>query len=150
MHESIERLERLLTLAVLLLLGIALTNDLLGDLTLPGAVVGMLVVFVVRPLTAYLALVVRTRAESGDEAPGARPRLTRGEQLATAFFGVRGVGSLYYLAYAGGAATFPGLSEIWAAVAFTIGLSVLVHGITATPVMARLESRREACTPAAA
>ncbi len=142
MHESIDRLERLLTLAVLLLLGVALTNDLLGDLTLPGAVVGVLLVFVVRPLTAYLAL----RAggpRPGADAGEARPRLSRGEQLATAFFGVRGVGSLYYLSYAAGEADFPGLSEIWATVAFTIALSVLVHGITATPVMSRLERRRD-------
>jgi NhaP-type Na+/H+ or K+/H+ antiporter len=101
----------------------------------------VLLVLVVRPLTAYVALVVGTR-RTGDDGLH-RPQLSRGEQLATAFFGVRGVGSLYYLAYAAGAATFPGLSEIWAAVAFTIGLSVLVHGITATPVMTRLEQRRE-------
>ncbi len=141
MHESIERLERLLTLAVLLLLGVALTNHLLGDLTLPGVVVGVLLVFVVRPLTAYLALGVGPA--SGPAGPEHhRPRLTRRERLATAFFGVRGVGSLYYLSYAAGEAAFPGLSEIWAAVAFTIGLSVLVHGTTATPVMTRLEDRR--------
>jgi NhaP-type Na+/H+ or K+/H+ antiporter len=144
MHESIDRLERLLTLAVLLLLGVALTNDLLGDLTLRGAIVGALLVFVVRPVTAYAALRLGRRAgDRTDQARVARPRLARGEQLATAFFGVRGVGSLYYLSYAAGEAEFRGLAEIWATVAFTIGLSVLVHGITATPVMARLERRRE-------
>jgi len=146
MHESIDRLERLLTLAVLLLLGVALTNDLLGDLTLPGVVVGVLLVFVVRPLTAYAALSVGAARERETETQGrggARPRLTQRERLATAFFGVRGVGSLYYLSYAAGAAAFPQLSQIWAAVAFTIGLSVLVHGITATPVMTRLERHRE-------
>lgn len=140
MHESIERLERLLTLAVLLLLGVALTNDLLGDLTVPGMVVGALLVFVVRPATAYVALVARRRSAATSHV---RPLLTRDEQLATAFFGVRGVGSLYYVSYAAGEAAFPGLEQIWATVGFTIGLSVLVHGVAATPVMARLESRRE-------
>ena len=143
MHESIDRLERLLTLAVLLLLGVALTNDLLGDLTLAGGR---------RRDAARLRGATRSRRTprlrlgarrvATDEA-GTRPRLTRGEQLATAFFGVRGVGSLYYLAYAAGEADFPRLAELWAAVAFTIALSVLVHGITATPVMTRLERRRE-------
>jgi NhaP-type Na+/H+ or K+/H+ antiporter len=142
MHESIDRLERLLTLAVLLLLGVALTNDLLADLTVRGAVVGILLVFVVRPLTAYAALRLGARRGSDDPAQP-RPRLSRREQLATSFFGVRGVGSLYYLSYAAGEADFPGLSEIWATAAFTIGLSVLVHGITATPVMTRLERQRE-------
>ena len=142
MHESIERLERLLTLIVLLLLGVALTNDLLAGLTWQGALVGVLLVFLVRPLTAYLALrPAGRRASSGDG--GVRPQLTPRERFATAFFGVRGVGSLYYLSYAAGEADFPGLSQIWAAAAFTIGLSVLVHGIAATPVMTRLERHRE-------
>ena len=79
-----------------------------------------------------------------------RPQLTRREQVATAFFGVRGVGSLYYLSYAAGAATFPQLAEIWAAAGFTIGLSVLVHGITATPVMTRLERQRDVDGPVGA
>ena len=61
------------------------------------------------------------------------------ERSAAAFFGVRGVGSIYYLAYAAGEAHFDHLEQLWATVAFTIGLSVLVHGILATPVMRRLE-----------
>ena len=142
MHESIERLERLLTLVVLLLLGVALTNELLGDLGWRGALIGVLLVFVVRPVTAYLSLRPGGRRASSGVGQ-ARPQLEAGERFATAFFGVRGVGSLYYLSYAAGQADFPGLAEIWATVAFTVALSVLVHGITATPVMSRLERRRE-------
>ena len=142
MHQSSERLERLLTLVVLLLLGVALTNELLGDLTWRGALVGVLLVFVVRPVTAYLSLRPGGRRASSGVGQ-VRPQLEVGERFATAFFGVRGVGSLYYLSYAAGQADFPGLAEIWATVGFTIGLSVLVHGITATPGMSRLERRRE-------
>ena len=150
MHESIDRLERLLTLAVLLLLGVALTNDLLADLTVPGVVVGVLLVLVVRPLTAYAALTIGAARERRSERSGRggdRPRLTQRERAATSFFGVRGVGSLYYLSYAAGAATFPQLAEIWAAAGFTIALSVLVHGVAATPVMTRLERHREVGGP---
>ena len=134
MHQTVERLERLLTLAVLLLLGSALTDTLLGDLTWQGVFVGVALLFVVRPASAYLALrVLPGRDRMGDRV------LSRGEELACAWFGVRGVGSLYYLAYAQGQADFPGLSTLWATVGFTIALSVLVHGVTATPVMRRLE-----------
>lgn len=137
MHESIERLERLLTLIVLLLLGVALTSNLLGDLSWRGALVAVALIFVVRPLSALFALRVGSgRDRVGDRYLGPR------EQWATAFMGVRGVGSIYYLAYAAGHATFPGLEELWATVAFTIALSVLVHGVAATPVMNRLEERR--------
>jgi NhaP-type Na+/H+ or K+/H+ antiporter len=134
MHEAIERLERLLTLGVLLVLGSSLTNSLLGDLTWQGAVVGLALVFVVRPVTALLALRLGRRHDRmGDRC------LTSGEELATAWFGVRGVSSLYYLAYAAGEAEFPGMEQLWAVVGFTIAVSVLVHGTTATPVMRRLE-----------
>ncbi len=137
MHESIERLERLLTLVVLLLLGVTLTSNLLGDVTLRSVLIAAALVFVVRPLSAVFAL----RVGSGKDRVGDRTLGSR-EQLATAFFGVRGVGSIYYLAYASGQAKFPGLEELWATVAFTIAFSVLVHGMAATPVMRRLEDHR--------
>jgi NhaP-type Na+/H+ or K+/H+ antiporter len=137
MHTSIERLERLLTLTVMLVLGAALSNTLLAQLTWEGAVVGMLLVLVVRPLTAWFSLRVGPRGkQAGDR------RLTSNEELATAWFGVRGVGSLYYLAYAAGEADFSGLPSLWATVGFTIAVSVLLHGITATPTMRRLELTR--------
>lgn len=137
MHGAIERLERLLTLGVLLLLGSALTNHLLASVTWQGAVVAALLVFVVRPVAGLVAL----RVGWGGDRMGPRD-LTGPEELATAWFGVRGVGSLYYLAYAAGEADFPRIEELWATVACTIALSVLVHGITATPVMRRLDARK--------
>ena len=144
MHESIDRLERLLTLAVLLLLGSALTNHLLPHLTWEGAAVGLLLVLVVRPLSGLVALRIGWgRDRMGD------CELTPQEELAVSWFGVRGVGSLFYLAYAAGEAKFPGIAELWATVAFTIAFSVLVHGVTATPVMRRLDARKHQRSAAA-
>jgi NhaP-type Na+/H+ or K+/H+ antiporter len=139
MHQVVERLERLLTLSVLLLLGVALTHGLLGDLTWQGALVGVALIFLIRPLAGVLAV----RLGRGQDRVGDRT-LGRGEGLATAFFGVRGVGSIYYLAYATGEADFGDVEVLWATVGFTITLSVLWHGITATPAMARLERSRSA------
>ncbi len=138
MHESIERLERLLTLSVLLLLGSALTNTLLGDLTWRGAVVGVALIFLVRPITGLFALRV---GPFGDRLGGRS--LTRAEERATAWFGVRGVGCLYYLAYAASEAEFERVDELWATAGFAIAVSVLVHGMTATPIMRRLEAAQE-------
>jgi len=138
MHESIERLERLLTLVVLLLLGVALTNGILENLGWRGMLIGFALVFVIRPLTGIVALRIgHGRARMGKESLDPR------ECWATAFFGVRGVGSLFYLAYAMGEADFGDHEQLWAIVAFTVTLSVLVHGITATPVMKRLETLAE-------
>ncbi|QIM22255.1 sodium:proton antiporter [Phycicoccus sp. HDW14] len=136
MHDVIHRLETLLTLVVLLGLGFAITTGLLANLDWRGVLVGVALVLVVRPVAGYLSFVgYRCSAEHG--------RLDAGERVAVAFFGVRGVGTLFYVAYATGAASFPEERWLWSTVGFTIALSVLVHGVLATPVMRRLDRRRD-------
>ncbi len=137
MHQVIERLELLLTLVVLLLLGLSMTNGLLRSLPWESVALAVLLVFVIRPAAGLVGMYLGS-CRIGDH------ELTLGEKATIAFFGVRGVGSLYYLAYATGQAEFPDHQLLWSTVAFTIALSVLVHGITATPVMRRLEQRRGA------
>lgn len=139
MHQVIERLERLLTLVILLLLGIALTGGLLNSLSWPGAALGVLLLLVIRPVTGWVALRLggRPRERVGDRHLGPQ------ERWATAFFGVRGIGSLYYLAYATGHGNFSDAAALWSTVAFVITLSVVVHGVSATPVMRWLDERRE-------
>lgn len=132
MHEVAERLERLLTLFVLLVLGIALTRGLLEALDWRGVLLGVGVLLVVRPVTAWLALLP------------CRKVIPAGERGAIAFFGVRGIGSLYYLAYAAGEVPALGADWLWSTVAFTVVASVLLHGVLATPVMRRLEVRTSA------
>ena len=133
MHEVIERLERLFTLVVLLLLGIAFSGGLLVGLDWRGVLVGLLVVLVLRPVTAALALGVRPRRDP--LAGGLSPR----GRLAVSFFGVRGVGSLFYVAWATSRTEIADAAWVWSTVAFTIALSVVVHGMAATPFMRRLE-----------
>ncbi|MGA8255096.1 MAG: hypothetical protein WB767_00825, partial [Nocardioides sp.] len=58
---------------------------------------------------------------------------------AVAFFGVRGVGSLFYLAWAAGETDLADLAWLWSTVTFTVALSVVVHGVLTTPFMRRLE-----------
>jgi NhaP-type Na+/H+ or K+/H+ antiporter len=138
MHGVVERLERLMTLLVLLLLGMAMTRGLLEHLDWRGVVIALALVLVVRPLAGYVALTTRARDERLDGG------LDRGERMAAAFFGVRGVGSLYYLGYAVTHVEQPLVEEqwLWSTVAFTIIVSVLLHGVTATPAMDRLDARR--------
>ncbi|MGQ7296213.1 cation:proton antiporter [Quadrisphaera sp. KR29] len=126
-HGFVEQTERMLTAWLLLLLGAAISDGLLGGLTWQLALVAVLLVAVVRPLVG----VVSALGTDG----GWR------ERLAIAFFGVRGIGSLYYLSYALAHGDFPGES-LWATVALAVALSVVVHGALATPVMARLDRRR--------
>jgi NhaP-type Na+/H+ or K+/H+ antiporter len=133
MHEVVERLERLFTLFVLLVLGIALTRGLLETLDWQGVLVGVLLVLVIRPAAGYLALAPWARG--ADEVGG----MSAAEKWGVSFFGVRGVGSIFYLAYAAGESGDLGADWLWSTVAFTIVLSVMLHGALATPVMKRLD-----------
>ncbi|WP_151523364.1 cation:proton antiporter [Serinicoccus kebangsaanensis] len=139
MHGVVERLERVLTLVVLLFVGIALTDGALEHLDWRGVLVGVALVGVIRPVAGWAAL-APGRWRLADETH--RP-LARREQAISAFFGIRGVGTLYYLAYALSEATWTGERWLWATCVFTVVLSVVVHGVLVTPVMSRLERDRE-------
>ena len=126
MHQVAERLERLITLFVLLVLGIAFSRGLLASLDWRGVLIGLALILVLRPVAGMIALLpVGSRGS----------QLTGRQRWAAAFFGVRGVGSIYYLAYAAGEADELGTDWLWSTVAFTIVASVLVHGALASPVM---------------
>ena len=131
LHSFVAQVEQILTMVLLLLFGVACTRGLLDALTWSGAALAVLLILVVRPVAGWLALV--------------RSPEPRRERLALAFFGVRGIGSFYYLAYATNEGSFSEESELWATVAFTVLLSLVVHGVTATPVMAWLD--RESGVP---
>jgi len=130
LHHFVEQIERLLTVLVLLLLGMALTDGLLTDIGWREVALAALVLLVVRPLVAGLAL----RGSSG----------TLQERAAMAFFGVRGIGSLYYVAYALGAAQIVGGERLWPVVGLVVAASVVLHGVTAGPVMERLDASARA------
>lgn len=130
LHDFAEQIERLLTVLLLVLFGGAIVRGLLDPLTWKMAVVGVLVVAVVRPVTAWLAM----------SRTGARP----GQRAAIAMFGIRGIGSFYYLTYALTEEDFAAPEALWATLGFVVLLSVIVHGVAATPVMARLD-RRSRC-----
>ncbi|RKN16091.1 sodium:proton antiporter [Micromonospora musae] len=129
LHDFAEQIERLLTVLLLLLFGGAVVGGLLAPLTVPAAAVGLALVFVFRPLFGWLSL---------RGAPG-RPA----EHWVIASFGIRGVGSFYYLAYATTKADFPQADLVWATVGLVVIVSVLVHGIAATPIMQLLDRADE-------
>ena len=130
LHALIEQLETILTLALLLMLGAAMSAGLLLELRWSSVLLAVTLVFVIRPLCAGVALWGSTE-------------LAGWERTAVAAFGVRGIGSVYYLAYAlSSEYTSEGL-ELWSVVTFTIVLSVIVHGIAAAPVMRWLDQQRE-------
>jgi NhaP-type Na+/H+ or K+/H+ antiporter len=134
LHHFIEQIERLLTVLVLLLLGAAIADGLLDGLGWQGVAVAAVILLVVRPALCGLSLI------------GARGTVR--ERAAIAFFGVRGIGSLYYVAYGVGAASFAEADRLYGIVGLVVAGSVILHGLTAGPVMRRLDHSRGQLEPA--
>lgn len=122
LHTFAEQTEQLLMTGILIALGGAIANGLLIHLTWQAALLGILLIFVIRPVTGLIGLI-------GSE------RLPIRDRCIVSFFGIRGIGCLYYLAYGLQNGDFVDENLLWATCAFAIVLSVIFHGITASPVM---------------
>ena len=125
MHDFAEQIERLLMMLLLVLFGGALANGLLDALTWTDALIGLAVLFIVRPVVGYLSLI-------GSPLP-------QRDRVMLAYLGIRGLGSVYYLAYGLNHGDFGDSERLWAITGLIIFVSIIVHGITATPLMALLE-----------
>ena len=127
LHEFSEAIEQAVT--VILLFALGATLPLLWPyLDWRHALIGFGLILVIRPLAALASL-------TGLHAPPV-------EKLAVSFLGVRGIGSVYYIAYASGHMEFVNAEELWALVAFTVFASTVVHGLTARVLMRRADGQR--------
>ena len=56
-----------------------------------------------------------------------------------AFLGIRGIGSFYYVAYGVNHADFGASERLWAITGLVVLMSILLHGMAATPLMRLIE-----------
>jgi sodium/hydrogen antiporter len=127
MHQFSDQVERLVSSIVLILFGGALAGGILHYLDWRGVLVAVAIVMIARPAAGMVGL-------------GGCPLPLR-ERGAIAFFGIRGVGSFYYLAYASNQVEFLQVEQVWAVTALVVVISVVVHGMSATPAMAYIDRR---------
>jgi NhaP-type Na+/H+ or K+/H+ antiporter len=116
LHDFSESLEHALTAMLLVALGAALPV-LWPHFTIANLWIASALILVIRPASAWLSL-------AGTHFKGR-------QRAVVSFYGVRGIGSIYYLAYAGNHVELANEYELWAIVACTILLSTVVHGLTA-------------------
>lgn len=128
LHNFVEQIERLLTVVVLILLGGAIARGLFDSLLWTDAVIAGVFLLVVRPITGWIGLAFGLTG----------PR----ERGVISFFGVRGVGSLFYIAYGLQNGNFPEADRLWAIASLVVVGSIVIHGVAATPVMSYLDRRR--------
>jgi len=123
-----EQLERLLAIAMVLLLGGMLTSSHLPAQSLYFV---PLLLLVIRPIAVVIGL-----AGAGSLAPAHQRRLI-------CWFGIRGIGSIYYLMYAiNHGLDVPYARLIIGLVFASAAVSIAVHGISVTPLMRAYSQRR--------
>ena len=125
-----EQLERIAEVAIVLVVGAMLSYTYVHT----SAIWFILAVFlIVRPLSVYIGLL---------GAP-----VSRDQRIMISWFGIRGIGSIYYLMYAinhGLPAALAG--EIIALTLAMVTVSVVLHGVSVTPLM-NLYLRRKTRRP---
>ena len=123
-----EQLERIGEVTIVVLLGV-----LLSSWPLPLEALGFiaLLFLVLRPLSVFVSL--------------AASHASPGQQAMMGWFGIRGIGSLYYLFYALAHGLPRPLAErLVPLVLATVAASVVLHGLSVTPLMRRYERTRGA------
>lgn len=120
--EFTETIERLTEIGTILLLGSLLRVEPILRFAPQALLVAGLLLFVIRPVGAWISTI-------GENYSPTRRWLF-------GWFGIRGVGSLYYLFYALGLGLKDTTGEQIAWITFiTIVVSVLLHGVSSTPLM---------------
>lgn len=120
--EFTEQIEKLLEVGTILILGSLLLMTPMMKYGGQALLIAALIILVIRPLGVWLSML-------GSPVP-------LQTSLIFGWFGIRGIGSLYYLSYALTKGLKGELGEQIAWITYiTVMISVVLHGITATPVM---------------
>lgn len=128
MHSFTDQIEKVFVAVLMVLFGGAVAMGILDHLTWPMVLFSIVFLLVIRPVFSYLSLI-------GTD-------LRQREKLGISFFGIRGMGSLFYLAFAFGETEFQSEEKLWSVVAFTIALSISIHGLSATAAMRYLRRKQ--------
>ena len=126
-YEAADQVEQAVLGIFLISFGGIIGTGGLSDLTVEGALTGLALLIVIRPLAGLIGFL-----------PSKLPWV---EKMALSYFGIRGVGSLYYLAYAHNSEVFPSIDGIWSIVNFTMLVSIFLHGFSVTPVLKWVDRR---------
>lgn len=124
LHDFADESERLLMMLLLLLFGGMLAAGLLDGIGWHEIAFATIMLLVIRPLAGWISLIGVKR-----------PKL---ELAIIAFFGIRGLGSVYYLSYGFNHGAFEYEFSLWGTLGLIIVASIVMHGIFMTSALNRL------------
>ena len=116
-HHGAEQLEAILLAILLLWLGTFIGSGAFAGLRWQEVAFALVLILAVRPAVGLLSLLGHA--------------CDRSTRVKVAFFGIRGMGSVFYIAYAQNHAEFEGIDAVWRVAAITILASIAIHGYAA-------------------
>ncbi|MFD2517030.1 cation:proton antiporter [Salinimicrobium flavum] len=118
LHDFVTEMEHLLLVVWIILFGGSIMNGILMITDWKGILFALIFVIVIRPLSGLIAL-----AASKEKFK---------TKLAISFFGIRGIGSVFYLSWAFVQFDhFAYKQELYSITAYIILISIIIHGVTA-------------------
>jgi NhaP-type Na+/H+ or K+/H+ antiporter len=130
MHQEVrvfnDQLERVAEVALVLIVGAMISY---AYVQATASWLAFLLLFLVRPVSVWFGLL-------GAEASG-------DQRMLISWFGIRGVGSIYYLMFALNKGVPVALAELFISITLTVvTLSIVLHGISVTPLMGAYATRK--------
>lgn len=117
----VEEIEKLLVVIWIIFFGGALCSGILSYTDLNGILASLAVVLILRPVFGYIAMLPM--------------KYTKAKKWAIGFFGVKGIGSVFYLSFGLLHGNFTGFEELYGIVSYVILFSIIIHGLTSLRVL---------------
>ena len=125
LHDFNEELENIFVAFIFIVAGIYMALNYKIFIDWQIMLMALLLLFIIRPLMGWISL--------------AGTRLTGFQKFVISFYGIRGIGSVYYLAYAFNNAEFDNKETLLHLVMSIIFFSVLIHGFSARYVQKKIK-----------
>lgn len=125
LHDFTEEIERIFVAFLFVIIGIYMASNIEYLIDYRIILTALTLILIIRPLSGWIAL--------------SKTDLNPFEKLVLSFYGIRGVGSIYYLMYALSKTEFEDAQKLTHITAATIILSVFIHGISAAAIQKKLD-----------
>lgn len=125
LHSFTEEIERIFVALLFVIIGIYMAANAAALWDYHLIITALIIILVIRPISGWIALF--------------HTDLSRFEKFVLSFYGIRGVGSIYYLMFALSVTQFDDAQKLTQLTAVTIIASVFIHGISAATIQKKLD-----------
>ncbi|AWG26090.1 cation:proton antiporter [Flavobacterium kingsejongi] len=125
LHSFTEEIERIFVALLFVIIGIYMAANAAALWDYHLIITALVIILVIRPISGWIALF--------------HTDLSRFEKFVLSFYGIRGVGSIYYLMFALSVTQFDDAQKLTQLTAVTIIASVFIHGISAATIQKKLD-----------